>query len=67
MKGCELSVDVFSEREIDWFYKINPTGLAINENDLNRIIKDKNMPEDVKNAIREIFPHAARMKRFWFS
>ena len=67
MKGCELSVDVISEREIDWFYKINPTGLAINENDLNRIIKDKNMPEDVKNAIREIFPHAARKKRLWFS
>lgn len=67
MKDCQLSVDVISEREIDWFFKINPTGLAINENDLNRIIKDKNMPEDVKNTIREIFPHAARKKRLWFS
>ena len=65
MKGCELSVDVISEREIDWFYKINPSGLAINEKDLNQIIKDKNMPEEVKKAIGEIFPQAARKKRFW--
>jgi hypothetical protein len=66
MKGCELSVDVISERDIDWFYKISPNGLAINEADLNKIIKDRNMPVDVKNAVREVFPSAAK-KRFWFS
>jgi hypothetical protein len=65
MKGCELSVDVISERDIDWFYKIIPTGLSINEDDLNKILKDRNMPDDVKNAIREIFPNAEK-KRFWF-
>ena len=67
MKGCKLSVDVISEREIDWFYKINPTGLAISEKDLKMIIRDKNMPEVVKNAIAEIFPRAMRKNRFWFS
>lgn len=66
MKGCELSVDVISERDIDWFYKINPNGLAINEKDLNQIIRDKNMPVEVKNAIGKIFPQAVRRKRFWF-
>jgi hypothetical protein len=65
MKGCELSVDVISERDIDWFYKINPTGLAIKEQELNKIVKDRNMPEDVKNAIRETFPQVEK-KRFWF-
>ena len=65
MKGCELSVDVISEREIDWFYKISPIGLAINEKDLGLIIKDRNMPDDVKNVIKEIFPQTAK-KRFWF-
>lgn len=67
MKGCELSIDVISEREIDWFYKINPNGLAINERDLNKIIRGKNIPEDVKNTIGKLFPQAARKKRFWFS
>ena len=66
MKGCELSVDIISEHDIDWFYKINPDGLAINEKDLNQIIRDKNMPEAVKNEIRRIFPQAMRKKRFWF-
>jgi hypothetical protein len=66
MKGCELSVDVISERDIDWFYKISPTGLSINEADLNKILKDRNMPDDVKNAIRETFPQTVRKKRFWF-
>ena len=66
MKGCELSVDVISEREIDWFYKISPTGLAIHEKDLKKILKDRNMPEEVKNAINEIFPQQARKKKFWF-
>jgi hypothetical protein len=66
MKGCELSVDVISEHDIDWFYKINPDGLAINEKDLNQIVRDKNMPEAVKNEIRKIFPQAMRKKRFWF-
>jgi hypothetical protein len=66
MKGCELSVDVISERDIDWFYKISPNGLAIGEADLNKIIKDRNMPDDVKNAVREVFPSAAK-KRSWFS
>jgi hypothetical protein len=65
MKDCELYVDVISEKEIDWFYKINPTGLAINEKDLNMIIKDKNMPEEVKDAIKALFPKASK-KRFWF-
>ena len=66
MKGCELSVDVMSEQDIDWFYKINPTGLAIKEDDLYKIIKDRNMPEDVKNMIKEMFPHVSK-KRFWFA
>ena len=66
MKGCELSVDVISERDIDWFYKINPTGLAIKEDELNKIIKDRNMPDDVKNMIKETFPHVTK-RRFWFA
>jgi hypothetical protein len=65
-KDCGQRIDAISDADIEWFYKINPTGLAINEKDLNMIIKDKNMPEEVKNAIREAFPQLAQKKRFWF-
>lgn len=66
MKECQKPVDVISEVDIDWFYKISAEGLAINEADLHKILDDRNMPKDVKGAIREIFPHLKERRfRFW--
>jgi len=66
MKGCENSVDIISEIDIEWFYKISPAGLAINKNDLDKILKDKNMPKDVKGLVREAFPRLKQKGfRFW--
>ena len=64
MKGCERPADIISETEIEWFYRISPEGLAINEKDLNMIIEDRNMPPEVKDAIRQIFPNLKK-RRFW--
>jgi hypothetical protein len=64
MKGCSKSVDVISEKDVEWFYKISPDGLAIPEKDLHMIIEDRNMPKDVKKEIREIFPY---LKKSWWS
>jgi hypothetical protein len=66
MKGCSRSVDAISDRNIEWFYKISPGGLAINEQDLHMIIEDKSMPKDAKEAVKEAFPRLKR-KRFWFA
>lgn len=66
MKGCENSVDIISEIDIEWFYKISPAGLAIDESDLDKILKDKSMPTDVKGLVREAFPRLKQKGfRFW--
>ncbi|UVS69365.1 hypothetical protein [Nitrososphaera viennensis] len=70
MKGCENPVDAVSDADIEWFYRISPSGLAINEQDLHMILKDRNMPQDVKERVREIFPAAQKQekkKRRFFS
>ncbi|MEO9362804.1 MAG: hypothetical protein ABI348_02780 [Nitrososphaera sp.] len=64
MKGCDNPVDAVSDADIEWFYGINPSGLAINERDLHMILKDRNMPQDVKDRVREIFP-ATQKKKFF--
>ena len=51
--------------DIECFYKISPAGLAINEKDLNMILNDKNMPEDVKKSVMEVFPELKKKKWFW--
>jgi hypothetical protein len=56
MKGCGLSVDIISEADVEWFYKISPGGLAIIESDLHLILEDKNMPKEVKKTIKQVFP-----------
>ena len=67
MKGCGRSVDAISDADIEWFYKISPDGLAINEKDLHMIIEDKNMPKEAKQAVKEAFPNLEKgRKRFWF-
>ena len=67
MKDCGRAIEVISDRDIEWFYKISQTGLAIPEKDLHMIIEDKNMPADTKKAIKEVFPELERKKkRFWF-
>ena len=66
MKGCKKPVDIISETDIEWFYKISPEGLAINEADLHKILEDKNMPKDVKGMVREAFPRLKKKGfRFW--
>lgn len=68
MKGCGQPIEPVSERDIEWFYRVNPDGLAMNEKDLNMMMEDKNMPKEVKKAIEEIFPERkVRKKRFWFA
>jgi hypothetical protein len=68
MKGCGNPIVSISNRDIEWFYKISPGGLAMNEKDLHMMMEDKNMPKEVKKAIVEIFPERkVRKKRFWFT
>ncbi|AIF83577.1 hypothetical protein NTE_01514 [Candidatus Nitrososphaera evergladensis SR1] len=66
MKGCENSADAVSTVDIEWFYRISPSGLAINEQDLHMILKDRNMPQDVKDRVREIFPAVPEKKKRFF-
>ncbi len=66
MKGCERPVDVISEIDIDWLYKISPEGLSMKEDDLHKILGDKNMPKEVKDMISETFPGLKKKRlRFW--
>ena len=66
MKGCELPVDTISDADIEWFYRISPEGLAINEADLHLILKDRNMPKEVKQVIEATFPGVKKKGfRFW--
>ena len=62
MKDCGRPVEIISDKDIDWFYKISPNGLAINRKDLHTIIEDKNMPNDVKAAIKKVFPQLQKRK-----
>ena len=59
MKGCANSVEAISDLDIEWFYKISPEGLAMNEADLHMILKDGNMPKDVKKLVRQAFSHVS--------
>lgn len=66
MKGCELSVDAISDADVEWFYRISPDGLAINEADLHMILEDKNMPKEVKEIVKQAFPNVKKKGfRFW--
>jgi hypothetical protein len=64
MKGCGKPVTTVSNIDIEWFYKINPDGLAIEEKDLHKILQDRNMPKEVKEIMKETFPEL-RKPRFW--
>jgi len=57
MKGCERPTVMISPIDIKLFYKINGSGLCINRKDLHMIIKDQNMPRDVKKTIIKILPY----------
>jgi hypothetical protein len=57
MKECRKPTVIISPIDIEWFYKINDSGLCINRKDLEMIIKDRNMPREVKKIILRIFPH----------
>lgn len=66
MNGCNNPVDAISPANIEWFYKLSPDGLAMNEADLHRIIDDRSMPAEVKGIIKETFPHLRKKGfRFW--
>jgi hypothetical protein len=66
MKDCGRPVETVSNKDIEWFYKINSNGLAINEKDLHKILEDKSIPQDVKEAVQQAFPEAKGRKKFWF-
>jgi hypothetical protein len=57
MKECRKPTLIISPIDIEWFYKINDSGLCINRKDLEMIIKDRNMPREVKKIILRIFPY----------
>lgn len=59
-------MDIISDKNIEWLYKISPNGLAMNEKDLSRLLEDKNMPDEVKESVREVFPQLKKRKRFGF-
>ena len=66
MKGCEREIEAISDKDIEWFYKISPEGLAIKEKDLHLILKDRNMPKETKAAVLELFPELGQRKwKFW--
>ena len=65
MKGCGKPIETVSDKDIEWFYKISPSGLAMDEKDLHKILDDRNMPKEVKEAVKEVFP-LLKKKRFWF-
>ena len=62
MKDCARPTAIISPVDIEWFYKINASGLCIKRDDLHMIIEDQNMPKDVKKVILRIFPHLERRK-----
>ena len=66
LKDCRRSIATISDKDIEWLYKISPNGLAINEKDLYKMLDDKNMPKEVKEAVKEVFPELKDRKRFWF-
>ena len=66
MKRCGNPIETISDRDIEWLYKIDPNGLAMNEKDLDMLLEDKNMPKEVKEAVKEVFPDLKGRKRFWF-
>lgn len=65
MKDCSKQIEVVSNADIEWLYKISPNGLAMSEKDLHKMLNDKNMPKEVKEAVKAAFPELKR-KRFWF-
>lgn len=66
MRGCEKNVDIISQIDIEWFYRISPDGLAISESDMHKILEDRNMPREVKEAVRAVFPNLKKKGlRFW--
>jgi hypothetical protein len=66
MKGCGKPIDAISDKDIEWLYKISQNGLTMSEDDLDRLLGDKNMPKEVKETVREAFPELKRRKRFGF-
>jgi hypothetical protein len=48
MSGCGKATVIISPIDIKRFYKIQEKGLCIHRKD-NKIIKDPNMPKDVKS------------------
>ena len=66
MKDCGKPVEIINNRDIEWFYKISPDGLTISERDLPKILDDRNMPKEVKEAMKKEFPNLKRKKRFGF-
>lgn len=66
MKGCENETSAISDADIEWFYSISLSGLAINERDLHMILEDRNMPQEVKDRIRKSFPAAQKKKKRFF-
>ena len=65
MKGCAKPAETISDKDIEWFYKISPGGLAMGEKDLHKILDDRNMPKEVKEAVKEVFPDLKGRKKFW--
>ena len=57
MRDCGRPTVIISLVDIQWFYKINESGLCINRKDLHMTLKDRNMPKDVKKTVLKIFPH----------
>jgi hypothetical protein len=64
MKGCGKRIDIISDIDIEWFYKINAEGLAMDKKDLHKILEDKKMPDDVKAAVKRVFPDLEKRKKF---
>ena len=62
MMDCGRPTVIISLVDIQWFYKINESGLCINRKDLHMTLKDRNMPKDVKKIVLKIFPHLEERK-----
>ena len=62
MRDCGRPTVIISLVDIQWFYKINESGLCINRKDLHMTLKDRNMSKDVKKTLYINFPPFRRKK-----
>jgi hypothetical protein len=50
MRDCGRPTVIICPVDMQWFFKINESGICINKKDLHMIIEDRNIPKDAKKT-----------------